>query len=279
MQNDHKLHEDKLREMLIKTPMDDGLAFGNFTQYHFLVVGLNGVGKSTTIYWLAEHMGLDSNTRERFTRAQAGVGVRSQTQNFMSVQLSDAVKFSDTKGLPDWDVRHMHLVKWLALGCKKEGTELQWTTELGYRDTWLPSLHNGCSYRDSWGFSTPKGRAHAVLLILRYIHSDGSRQEKNEIRNFISKLRAMMPDLEIVVAVTRLEKCASLPGQTEASCAEKFASDVGFPEHGSVFPLVAQDPKVGGRHGKEVYIAPAVLVPIIRRLKELAFRYMSNQVP
>ena len=286
-----------LKSLLEKPPKDDLPCLGNTYSYQFAVLGENGAGKSTTLYWLAWHAQLAENVRELFTRSIRGSS--SHTQMLISVPFSKAVSMWDTRGLPDFDVKHVSTVRRLLDGCMRLSLPMTWESEdswaaiilssiISYFTSFFPSLYvlspspsEPKPYYDTCACEKPDPAAmpHAILFLLK--HSENEKH-KADLENFISHARKQIPLFEPVVAVTHLpEACNNLAstttGTTPSSCAERFAQGIGLREHDSIFALIPEKQaqgrkKSGSENGRDVYLSPGQLAPIIKRLRHKAFK-------
>ena len=100
----------------------------NFPKFQIVLVGKEGVGKSTTATWLANHLKTVESLRNSFTSAR---GESSHTRNFKLVELTPTISVADTMGLPDLSFKYLCAIKRLLDGTlvEKNGAAMKWSED------------------------------------------------------------------------------------------------------------------------------------------------------
>jgi hypothetical protein len=138
--SEHMVEQERLAQTFNKKPWH---AFDEehrrqvqraFPQYQFFLLGENGAGKSTTLYWMAFHAKIHASTRNMFNMA---TGSGSHTQALSSAAFGDGVVMFDTKGLTDWDTNHLEHLGKLLSGHHRVGCPMEWRKEETTMSAWL----------------------------------------------------------------------------------------------------------------------------------------------
>ena len=227
-----------------------------FPRFQFALVGHEGAGKSTTLYWLASHLGLPEALKNTFTSAESGA---SFTRGYNQVPFSASAVLADTMGLPNFHERYLCDLHHLMSGRNfRPGEAMVWK--------------GACpSYFRRPTAPQPEAAAHALLFVLRYTEDPAGI---DELRSLIAAMRRF-PGLDltdrVVFAVSHATDSHLRPRGTKWT----FARALEVSEL-DLFPLNTAETVAGDG---PVFVPAGLYVPLARRLMEKACVFYNGAAP
>jgi hypothetical protein len=231
-----------------------------FPRFQYALIGQEGVGKSTTAFWLAHHFKTVEIVKNSFTSAKKA-GSFSTTYNMQN--LTHTIALSDTKGLDKLSTKFLCDIKDIldgrlhGLGVKKTGDVMKWNQVNVDECTGSRSQVVSKTFQ-----------AHAMLLLIQLPLSENDDEWEN-IEEFAMAMKDFKTGRSHSDLMDRIVFGIPKAPQDKIEF-QRLVERMRLPR-GDTFPIIAAGMD-------EIMIMPDMYVPIMKRLQEKACMFFRNKI-
>jgi len=239
-----------------------------FSRFQFAAVGLEGAGKSTTLFWLAHHLELSEEVKNSCASAKIGA---SFTRHLNPIKLAPHLKkrsmvLSDTMGLPGFEEQYVCEMKYLMDGKFSKYQPMYWNGNCPF--TSISSMISGMFTKQKE--YNPSDEVHVLLFVINFI-DESNEEERKELRKIIKKMKMGVKGLFDSDLTQRMVFAVS---RAVTADVQEFARDIGISEL-DIFPLNTAATLM---EKTNVIVPPEVLLPIMTRLTQKACKYYAEEL-
>ena len=233
----------------------------SFPRFQIVLIGKEGVGKSTTAFWLAYHLKTVESIKNSFVSAKSG---NSFTTTFNMAELTSKLALTDTMGLPALADEYLCDIKHLLDGSlvQSAGKGMQWTEQEKCQNA---SARDPAPVRREY-------QAHSLLFLIRIPLDDDP--ERNEIKSLVQAMKQFKFHGSRFDLMDRI--VFGIPDAPREK--QKFTDLVermNLPPS-DTFPIVSAGTST--RTTEDVCLSAETFVPILKRLHEKSCIFFKQEV-